>query len=373
MGAADIPSGFSGFASSAWICPLGPVSFRPSRRRFVPCGGSLFRAYRARAGAPVGAGAVCAPDCACARASPYAGRTSPVRFSGAIFAPARTGRRGGPRECRPRLPSPYLAIDLRMSSPIENYFRILRTRSRLHRGGVAVRSEMPFDPAGYGSGATQDPVEPAAIRRKAVGRTKTGGMIYERVGACRSWRGAAKRARRNLQALAYILKSNPDVAQAFVGMLRDASIEFRALGASEADGNPDGEAATRPTIRTAGPCAALRELSNKFWVRTDRRATPCPISNHLPEDSVPLMFIVPEQRVATVWNELKDRCTKEGLEWTDALGAGAAIRARIGCKTMSVASWRYVLDRLLDAARAGGHDTIAHDPLAVTRTNTKGH
>ena len=28
------------------------------------------------------------------------------------------------------------------------------------------------------------------------------------------------------QALAYILKSSPDMAQAFVGMLRDADIEF---------------------------------------------------------------------------------------------------------------------------------------------------
>ena len=67
----------------------GPIAARPypacrssiafrsasfhSRRRRPCCGGSLFRAYRARPPAPVGAGAVRAPGCACARESPGAG------------------------------------------------------------------------------------------------------------------------------------------------------------------------------------------------------------------------------------------------------------------------------------------------------------
>ena len=164
------------------------------------------------------------------------------------------------------------------------------------------------------------------------------------------------------QALAYILKSSPDIARAFVGMLRDAGIEFEP-GRIEAELEHQGSQPDLTIHDSEGHARVFVE--NKFWAGlTD--AQPVSYLGHLPEDPPSaLMFIVPEQRVATVWNELKDRCTKEGLEWTDALGAGAAIRARIGCKTMSVASWRYVLDRLLDAARAGGHDTIAHDILQL--------
>ena len=100
MGAADIPSGFSGFASSAWVCPLGPVSFRPARRRFVPCGGTLFRAYRAQAcgpaRAPVGAGAVRAPDCARARGKRRA-HVSRLFRQGFFSHRRETGGKAAPR------------------------------------------------------------------------------------------------------------------------------------------------------------------------------------------------------------------------------------------------------------------------------------
>ena len=160
------------------------------------------------------------------------------------------------------------------------------------------------------------------------------------------------------QALAYILRASPDIAQAFVRMLRDTGIEFKP-GRIEAELEHE-ESQPDLTIHDSEGRARVF-VENKFWAGlTD--AQPVAYLGHLPEDPPSaLMFIVPEQRVATVWSDLKERCEKESLEWTDALGASAAMRARIGCKTVSVASWRYVLDRLLDAARAGGHDTIGHD------------
>ena len=78
-----------------------------------------------------------------------------------------------------------------------------------------------------------------------------------------------------------------------------------------------------------------------------------------------LMFVVPGQRVATVGSELKDRCYVEGLEWADAPGESAVMHARVDGKTMSVASWEYVLERLLDAARSEGHDTVRDDILQL--------
>ena len=81
-----------------FIVPFHPVSFHsvPSvRRRPASTTGPCF-ARIACARAPVGAGAVRAPDCPGAPVrEPNAGRTSPVGRIGGLFAPARTGKRGG--------------------------------------------------------------------------------------------------------------------------------------------------------------------------------------------------------------------------------------------------------------------------------------
>ena len=59
--------------------------FRSLRRWLFPAVGPCFARIaraRARVRARIGAGAVCAPDCACAREAPKSGRTPPVHFSG---------------------------------------------------------------------------------------------------------------------------------------------------------------------------------------------------------------------------------------------------------------------------------------------------
>lgn len=160
------------------------------------------------------------------------------------------------------------------------------------------------------------------------------------------------------QALAYILNSRPEIAQAFVGMLRDAGIEFDP-GRVEAELEHE-ESQPDLTIRDSEGRARVF-VENKFWAGlTD--AQPVSYLGHLPEDPPSaLMFIVPEQRVSAVWRELTDRCSEAGLEWVDAGGN----RARIGGKTMSVASWSGVLERLLDAAYSGGHDDLRRDILQL--------
>lgn len=164
------------------------------------------------------------------------------------------------------------------------------------------------------------------------------------------------------QALAYILKSSPDIARAFVGMLRNASIEFEP-GRIEAelaheDGQPD-----LTIYDTDGRVRVFVE--NKFWAPLTK-AQPVSYLENLPEDPPPaLVFVVPEQRAATVWSELKDRCDEAGFEWADAPGESTAMRAHVGGKTMSVASWDYVLKRLLDAADSEKDDSLAHDILQL--------
>ena len=80
----------------------------------------------------------------------------------------------------------------------------------------------------------------------------------------------------------------------------------------------------------------------------------------LPEDAT-LLFIVPEQRIPTVWSELKKRCRDAGLDLTDE----ANQRVLIGPRSMSVASWNHILDLLRNAAAAGGHNAIEQDVLQL--------
>ena len=49
----------------------------------------------------------------------------------------------------------------------------------------------------------------------------------------------------------------------------------------------------------------------------------------------------------------------------DAPGESNVTCSRVGCKAMLVTSWAHVLEGLLDAARAGEHDSIGHDILQL--------
>ena len=164
------------------------------------------------------------------------------------------------------------------------------------------------------------------------------------------------------QALAYILNSDKDIARAFVGMLRDADIEFEPgrigaeLGYEEA----------QPDLTIQDRDGHVRVfVENKFWAGlTD--AQPVSYLEKLPEDTPSaLLFIVPEQRVPTIWTELKSRCNEAELEWTDATSGNELTWARIGSKTMAIMSWRQVLERLLDTARAERHDDLGRDILQL--------
>ncbi len=171
-------------------------------------------------------------------------------------------------------------------------------------------------------------------------------------------RGALAAEPAATQALAYILNSNPDIAKAFVGILGEAGIEFEPARI-EAE-QEHGEA--RPDLTIEDSDGHMRIfVENKFWAGLTP-AQPVSYLDNLPEDPPSaLLFIVPEKRAATVWNELRARCSDARLEWVDRSDS----RVRISGKTMLIASWSYILERLLDAANFGGHDNIRCDILQL--------
>ena len=175
-------------------------------------------------------------------------------------------------------------------------------------------------------------------------------------------RGALQAEPAATQALAYILRSSPDIAFAFVGMLQEADIEFEP-GRIEAEQAVE---EARPDLTLQDSDGRVRVLvENKFWAGLTA-AQPVDYLDNLPEDPPSaLLFIVPQQRVAAVWNELKARCSEANRELTEAPGGGAATWVRVGSKTLMIASWSHILERLLDAAGSSEHDNVRRDILQL--------
>ena len=164
------------------------------------------------------------------------------------------------------------------------------------------------------------------------------------------------------QALAFILNSSTDIARSFLGILGETSLEFEpghiAAELVHEDSRPD------LTIHDRNGTARAF-VENKFWAGlTD--AQPVSYLQDLPEDPPStLVFVVPEQRVTTVWNELKERCLQAELEWVDGQSTRSVIGADVSGRTLLITSWKFVLDGLLHAAHSGGHDAIRQDILQL--------
>ena len=106
-GGMGIPSCFPVSAINLSLSlPFRSTPFRPPCRRFALCGGTLIRAYPARAPAPagarVGAGAVCAPDCP----RPREARTQDAPIPSAPQGLSRAGAHRSSLRTPPR-PDPY--------------------------------------------------------------------------------------------------------------------------------------------------------------------------------------------------------------------------------------------------------------------------
>ena len=164
------------------------------------------------------------------------------------------------------------------------------------------------------------------------------------------------------QALTFILNSSAEIARAFLRMLGEAGVEFEhgLITAEEEHEN------SRPDLTIRDSEGRVRVfVENKFWAGlTD--AQPVSYLGDLPEDPPSaLVFVVPEQRVRTVWSELEDRCKRAypaGVDgWADLPSSENVRAARVGSRTMLIASWRFLLEALRDAADSAGHETVRQD------------
>ena len=157
------------------------------------------------------------------------------------------------------------------------------------------------------------------------------------------------------QALAYILRTSPDVTEVLVSLAAEAELPRFAVGQVTAE-EKHGEQGAKPDLTVRDTEGQVRLLvENKFWAPLTP-LQPVAYLDALPADGAGmLLFVVPETRITSVWRELRERCTDKGLTFRDRpSGDNHLVRAEAGDHMLAVTSWRHLLNGLEQAARADG-------------------
>ena len=152
------------------------------------------------------------------------------------------------------------------------------------------------------------------------------------------WRREAAAAR----ALAYLLDRDrsPDMAKAFVELLRRGGVPAFEFGGFDKDPSQKDDAKPDLTIRDTDGGHRV-SVETTFWRDVDA-AQPAAYLEALPAGtSGALVFVAPQARTRNLWRDLKERCEgSEELEIGDESRAAEATWARVGHHVLAVTSWR---------------------------------
>ncbi len=154
------------------------------------------------------------------------------------------------------------------------------------------------------------------------------------------------------KAMEYILGSQ-SARRKFVDMLNSIGINFipgSALGEKRLDeGRPD------LVIYDYENKIPRIIVENKFWASLTKYQ-PIKYINQLPDTKHSVvLFIVPEERKRSIWNELKIRCKDEGQDLVDESHDSPILWGRLGeYRKLAVTSWKYTLRNLESA----GEETL---------------
>lgn len=146
------------------------------------------------------------------------------------------------------------------------------------------------------------------------------------------------------QALEYILQ-DPLAREVFVGAFAPTGVSFepRSVESEKRHGNG------QPDLTIYDSMGKHRLfVENKFWAGLTS-AQPTTYVAQLPKDDEVsgLVFIVPEDRVSSIWVELMRRCAEAELSVVEEDHDSAVPNASLsGNRVLAVTSWRRVLDDL---------------------------
>lgn len=157
------------------------------------------------------------------------------------------------------------------------------------------------------------------------------------------------------QSLGYILRSSTDLAASLTDLLWP-SVGFKL-----------GPVKSKLSFGDARPDLTLFDsdgrhrifVVNKFWAGlTDDQ--PVQYLRALPDDLPSgLVFVLPEQRIQTVWNELKRRIG-DAYKFENESSADSMTKLQMGTRTMCATTWRHVLQML---ERTSANDHLRRDVL----------
>ena len=159
------------------------------------------------------------------------------------------------------------------------------------------------------------------------------------------------------QSLAYILRSAPEMAASLTDLLwPDVGFKLGHVESELKFGD------VRPDLTIFDSDGRHRVfVENKFWAGlTD--AQPVQYLAALPDDLPSgLVFILPKQRIPSVWGELKRR-SLDAYEFGNEASSESVIRLQMGPRTMCATSWRHVLRMM---GRASPSDDVRRDVLQL--------
>ena len=161
------------------------------------------------------------------------------------------------------------------------------------------------------------------------------------------------------QALTYILRKSPDLVRSLIGLINDEKLQFEPGRVDAEQSIEDGQ----PDVTIYDQEGRLRVfVENKFWAGLTKAQPVFYLKKLSNEYASALIFIVPAQRVPTVWDELKSRCEANGLEWVATPNESGEIRrASVDGKNLLVVSWKRVLNELLDVANSESMVEVSAD------------
>ena len=170
---------------------------------------------------------------------------------------------------------------------------------------------------------------------------------------------AAKAEPAATEALAYVLNASPDVKKEFVSIVCQTGINPFMAERIEPEKQHDD---SKPDLTIYDTDGAIRVfVENKFWAGL-ANTQPVAYLKKLPEDPPPvLLFVVPHQRIDSVWSELKKRCGDDEIDLSGEETTKDITWVRAGQRTMAITSWKYVLERLRHAAGISGNAEIEQD------------
>lgn len=164
-------------------------------------------------------------------------------------------------------------------------------------------------------------------------------------------------------ALAYVLRSSPDIARAFIKVVSRNGIASFTPGRIAAEEQHGG---CRPDLTIRDGDEEVRIfVENKFGADL-MEGQPVAYLKALPDEASSLVvFIVPQQRMYDLWNELKEKCRQSEVDIRNESKGNAIYWASAGRRNLAITSWKQVLGTLERTADSNGHADLLADIIQL--------